>query len=467
MYANVNGNRPSSSMFAGNAAAQQIKSNVHKRLLESMDLIEARKMPVEQLHAECSRRIDMLLSEQRTPLSAPEKQSLLREVMDEVFGLGPVEEFLRDPSVSDVLVNGVNEIYVERMGRLELTPATFRDEAQLITVIQRIASSVGRRIDESSPMLDARLADGSRVNAIIPPLALDGPAMSIRRFGTIPLSAEKLIELEAFTAEMSTFMEACVRSKINILVSGGTGSGKTTLLNVLSRWIPNGERVVTIEDAAELQLQRRHTVRLETRPPSIEGKGEVTQRDLLKNTLRMRPDRIIIGEVRGAEALDMLQAMNTGHEGSMTTVHANSPRDALRRIENMVSMAGLNYPVSAIRQQTAAALDLLIQLGRMVGGRRKVLNISEVTGTEGDAVCLQDIFQYKQTGVDNEGNARGHFEACGVRPQMLDRLRDRGAVLPENLFQRRILSSASHMAGHGNGGNGGGAAALVGGGRHV
>jgi pilus assembly protein CpaF len=406
-----------------------------------MDLIEARRMPVEQLHAECSRRVDQLLNEQRTPLSAPEKQSLLREVMDEIFGLGPVEEFLRDPQVTDVLVNGSGLIYIERHGRLEITQATFRDDSQLMTVIQRIAASVGRRIDESSPMLDARLSDGSRVNAIIPPLSLDGPAMSIRRFGTVPLSYERLIELDALTPEMSTFLEACVRTKMNILISGGTGSGKTTLLNVLSRWIPDGERVVTIEDAAELQLQRKHVVRLETRPPSIEGKGEVTQRDLLRNTLRMRPDRIIIGEVRGAEALDMLQAMNTGHEGSMTTVHANTPRDALRRIENMVSMAGLNYPVVAIRQQTASALDLLVQLGRMTGGRRKVLNVSEITGTEGDTICLQDIFVHRQTGVDQEGNARGHFEACGVRPQLIDKLRDRGADLPDNLFHRRVLNS--------------------------
>jgi pilus assembly protein CpaF len=437
----MNGNgRLNNPQMPPSTSPSQIKTNVHKRLLETMDLAEARRMPVEQLQAECSRRVDMLLTEQRCPLSAPEKQQLLREVLDEIFGLGPVEEFLRDPMVSDVLVNGASLIYVERFGRLEETTASFRDDAQLIQVIQRIAGTVGRRIDESCPMLDARLADGSRVNAIIPPLAIDGPAMSIRRFGTIPISIEKLVELESLTGEMAMFLEACVRSKINILVSGGTGSGKTTLLNVLSRWIPPGERVVTIEDAAELQMQRKHVIRLETRPPNIEGKGEVTQRDLLRNTLRMRPDRIVIGEVRGAEALDMLQAMNTGHEGSMTTVHANNPRDALRRIENMVSMTGLNFPVTAIRQQTASALDLLIQTGRMTGGRRKVINISEVTGTEGEAICLQDIFTYRQLGIDGEGNARGQFEACGVRPQMLDRLRERGSALPDDLFHRRILS---------------------------
>ncbi|MDB5172567.1 MAG: tadA capF [Phycisphaerales bacterium] len=442
MFSSMNGiNRLNPAQPAPSNSPQQIKANVHRRLLETMDLTEARRMPVEQLHAECSRRVDMLLTEQRCPLSAPEKLQLLREVLDEIFGLGPVEEFLRDPLVSDVLVNGPSLIYVERFGRLEETTAAFRDDAQLIQVIQRIAASVGRRIDESSPMLDARLADGSRVNAIIPPLAIDGPAMSIRRFGIVPISIEKLLELESLTPEMALFLEACVRTKVNILVSGGTGSGKTTLLNVLSRWIPSDERVVTIEDAAELQMQRRHVIRLETRPPNIEGKGEVTQRDLLRNTLRMRPDRIIIGEVRGAEALDMLQAMNTGHEGSMTTVHANNARDALRRIENMVSMTGLNFPVTAIRQQTASAVDLLIQTSRLAGGRRKVVGIAEITGTEGDAICLQDLFAYRQLGIDDEGNARGQFEACGVRPQLFERLRERGADLPDDLFHRRVLAT--------------------------
>ncbi|HSU69762.1 MAG TPA: CpaF family protein [Tepidisphaeraceae bacterium] len=447
MFPNPNGNNRVAGGAASPAGSQQIKANVHRRLLETMDLTEARQMPVDQLRAECSRRLDMLLNEQRCPLSAPEKQQLLREVMDEIFGLGPVEEFLRDPTVSDVLVNGSQQIYIERQGRLEKTTAAFRDDAQLIAVIQRIAASVGRRIDESSPMLDARLADGSRVNAIIPPLALDGPAMSIRRFGTVPITVAKLTELEALTDEMALFLEACVRCKINVLISGGTGSGKTTLLNVLSRWIPEGERVVTIEDAAELQLQREHVVRLETRPPSIEGKGEVTQRDLLRNTLRMRPDRIVIGEVRGAETLDMLQAMNTGHEGSMTTVHANTPRDALRRIENMVSMAGMNFPVTAIRQQTAAALELLVQLGRLPGGKRKVLAVTEVTGMEGEAVCMQELFAFRQMGVDASGSTRGQFEACGVRPQILDKLRERGSELPENLFHRRVLGKRTMMTG--------------------
>ena len=400
-------------------------------------------MPVEQLQSECSRRVDVLLNEQRTPLSAPEKAQLLREVLDEIFGLGPIEEFLRDPKVSDVLVNGPKKVYIERFGKLELTDATFRDDDHLVQVIQRIAARIGRRIDESSPMLDARLADGSRVNAIIPPLSLDGPAMSIRRFGTIPIDVDSLLKLGSITQEMVLFLEACVRARMNILISGGTGSGKTTLLNVLSTWIPDRERVVTIEDAAELQLQRQHVVRLETRPPNIEGRGEVTQRELLRNTLRMRPDRIIIGEVRGSEALDMLQAMNTGHEGSMTTVHANNPRDALRRIENMVSMAGLNYPVHAIRQQAASALNIVLQLGRTTGGRRKVLSIVEVTGMEGDALCMQDIFRFRQTGIDAEGHAAGQFEACGVRPQLLPKIESEGMELPPDLFQRRIIGAGA------------------------
>jgi pilus assembly protein CpaF len=307
-------------------------------------------------------------------------------------------------------------------------------------VIQRIAASVGRRIDESAPMLDARLLDGSRVNAIIPPLALKGPVLSIRRFGKVPIGEEQLLQLGSIAGDMLTFLQACVRCQMNILISGGTGTGKTTLLNVLSRWIPPDERVITIEDAAELQLQREHVVQLETRPPNIEGKGEVTQRDLLRNSLRMRPDRIIIGEVRGAEALDMLQAMNTGHEGSMTTVHANQTRDALRRIENMVSMAGLNYPVRVIREQMASALNVVIHLDRVTGGRRKVVTIAEITGMEGDAICMQTIYQFKQIGIDEGGHAMGRFEACGVRPQLLGQLEEEGVALPSDMFQRHVLT---------------------------
>ncbi|MGB2997926.1 MAG: CpaF family protein [Phycisphaerae bacterium] len=420
--------------------AEETKAKVHRKLLETLDFNEAMRMPPDRLYRECSRRVDTLLSEQHRPLSAMEKESLLGEVMDEIFGLGPLEEFMRDPTINDVLVNGALDIYVEREGRLERTQAAFRDDAHLMHVIQRIAARVGRRIDESSPMLDARLADGSRVNAIIPPLALDGPALSIRRFAAVPFTVERLIEVEALAQEMATFLKECVQCKMNILISGGTGTGKTTFLNVLTKWIPAGERVITIEDAAELQLPRKHVVRLETRPLNIEGKGEVTQRDLLRNSLRMRPDRIIIGEVRGGEALDMLQAMNTGHEGSMTTVHANSARDALRRVENMVSMAGLNYPVHVIRQQAASALQLLIHLDRVTGGRRKIISISEITGMEGETICLHDLFAFRQSGIGPDGHAQGAFEVCGVRPLLLDRLKAEGVSMPADMFQRRVLT---------------------------
>jgi pilus assembly protein CpaF len=423
------------------AAFQRIKAAVHSRLLETIDFHEAMRMSFEHLYRECSHRVDALISEQQHPLSALERQRLLAEVMDEIFGLGPLEEFLHDPAVSDILVNGPYKVYVERHGRLEMTTASFRDNGHLLQLIQRIAARIGRRIDEGAPMLDARLADGSRVNAIIPPLALDGPALSIRRFGTTPISADTLLELDSIVPEMVKFLEACVRSKINIVISGGTGTGKTTLLNVLSKWVPAGERIVTIEDAAELQLQRDHVVRLETRPPNIEGKGEITQRDLLINSLRMRPDRIIIGEVRGGEALDMLQAMNTGHEGSMTTVHANSPRDALRRVENMVGMAGFNHPIRVIRQQMAAALNLLVHVDRVTGGRRKVVKISEVVGMEGEVIMIEDVFQFQQTGVSQDGHAQGRFEACGGRPRLLERLKEEGVELPGEMFQRRVLAS--------------------------
>jgi pilus assembly protein CpaF len=429
---NVKGN-------GGNNHSLQLKASIHRKLLQVMNLSDARRIPLQQLHAQCAERVDALLREERVPLSGPEKQQLVREVLDEVFGYGPLDEFLRDPIVSDILVNGPHKVYIERMGRLEATDATFLDDNHLMRVIRRIADNVGRRVDESTPMLDARLPDGSRVNAIVPPLALDGPALSIRRFGTNPLDMERLIELDALQPEMATFVQSCVRCKLNVLVSGGTGTGKTTFLNALSRWIPADERLVTIEDAAELQLQRAHVVRLETRPPNIEGKGEITQRDLLRNSLRMRPDRIIIGEVRGGEALDMLQAMNTGHEGSMTTVHANSPRDALRRLENMVSMAGINYPVHAIREQISSALNVLIHLGRLAGGRRRVVQVVEITGMEGDTICLHDLFRWNQKGVDADGNAYGEFEVCGVRPHLLSRLKAYGIEMSPDMFQRRIL----------------------------
>ena len=416
---------------------QQLKARVHQRLMDTLDLVQAQRMEPSELRIECQRRVEGLLAEERAPLTQPQRQQLLNEVMDEIFGLGPIEELMRDPRVSDILVNGSARIYIEREGRLELTNASFRDDAHLLQVIQRVAARVGRRIDESSPMLDARLEDGSRVNAIIPPLSLRGPVMSVRRFGAMPITAERLLELGSWTEPMAMFLEAAVCCRLNVLVSGGTGSGKTTLLNVLSRWIPDDERVVTIEDAAELRLQRDHVVALETRPPNTEGAGEVTQRDLLRNTLRMRPDRIIIGEVRGAETLDMLQAMNTGHEGSMTTVHANSARDALRRIENMASMAGLQFPVQVIREQLASTLDLLVHVGRLTGGQRKVLSIAEVTGVESGTVLIQDLFSWRQHGVGGGGEAFGRFESSGVRPRVLERIEAEGVRLPAELWRRR------------------------------
>jgi pilus assembly protein CpaF len=421
----------------------RIKAKVHQRLLGLLDLTEAQRFSTERLQSEVSTKIDALLGQEKYPLTGPDKQQLQAEVMDEIFGLGPLEPYLRDPMVSDILVNGPKQVYIEKLGRLEYTSACFQDNAHLMRVIQRIGTNIGRRIDESSPMLDARLADGSRVNAIIPPLALDGPALSIRRFGTNPINIQRLLELETLTQEMAFFLESCVQARCNVLISGGTGSGKTTFLNALSRWIPEGERVVTIEDAAELRLQRQHVVRLETRPPNIENKGQVTQRDLLRNSLRMRPDRIIIGEVRGDEALDMLQAMNTGHDGSMTTVHANNPRDALRRVENMVSMAGINYPVKAIREQMSSALNILVHIGRLVGGARKILTVAEITGMEGDTICLNDVFKFHQQGVDGHGNAYGRFESCGVRPRLVERLQSIGIELPANMFQRRVLETPS------------------------
>jgi pilus assembly protein CpaF len=434
---NDNDNRSMASGDVGDAQTLvRVKQNVQQRLLEEMDLAQANRMTVDQLRAECSKRLDKLLNEQRCPLSAPEKQRLVQDVIDEIFGLGPIEELLRDAAISDILVNGPKKIYIEKEGRLEKTNLAFRDDAHVMRVIQRIAIKVGRRIDESAPMLDARLMDGSRVNAVIPPLSLIGPCLSIRRFGTIPINGDDLVRFGSMTQEMLIFLQACVKSKVNILISGGTGAGKTTLLNVLAKSIPAGERIVTIEDAAELNLPHEHVITLETRQANIEGRGEVTQRDLLKNCLRMRPDRIVIGEVRGPETLDMLQAMNTGHEGSMTTVHANTPRDALRRLENMVSMAGLNYPVEVIRHQISSALHVVLQVARLTGGKRKVVNLSEVTGIENGAILLQDLFRFQQRGVDDKGAAIGEFEQRGVRPQLLDRLEASGIRLPVEFFMR-------------------------------
>jgi pilus assembly protein CpaF len=370
-------------------------------------------------------------------INSIEQEKLMDEVMDETFGLGPLETLLKDPSITDILVNRYDRIYAERKGRLELVDVHFRDNAHLRQIIDRIVGMVGRRVDEISPMVDARLADGSRVNAIIPPLALDGPAMSIRRFGARPMQLEDLIRHGAFPAAVMDFLAAAVQARCNVLISGGTGSGKTTLLNCLSRYIPADERVITIEDAAELQLQQPHVVRLETRPPNIESKGEITQRDLVKNCLRMRPDRVIIGECRGAETLDMLQAMNTGHEGSMTTVHANSPRDALSRLEVMVAMSGYDIPIRALRTQVTSAIQLVVQSRRLPGGRRKVVCVTEIGGMEGDQIQMHDIFCFEQTGVDMDGHATGHFAATGIRPRVLERIEHRGIKLPSELFMRR------------------------------
>jgi pilus assembly protein CpaF len=418
---------------------QQLKVRIHQQLVERLDMQNLRSLPADVVRKEVRLVIAELCSNEKGLLSSIEQERLMDEVMDETFGLGPLESLLKDPSVSDILVNRFDKVYIERRGRLEVGDIRFRDNAHLRQIIDRIVAQVGRRIDEISPMVDARLADGSRVNAIIPPLALDGPAMSIRRFGAKPLQLEDLIRLGAFPAAVMEFLSAAVQARCNILISGGTGSGKTTLLNCLSRYISTDERVITIEDAAELQLQQPHVVRLETRPPNIEGKGEITQRDLVKNALRMRPDRIIIGEVRAGESLDMLQAMNTGHEGSMTTIHANNARDALSRLEVMVAMAGFDIPMRALRQQVASALQIVVQAKRLVGGKRKVTSVSEITGMEGDQLQMHDLFVYEQTGVDCDGQAEGHFLATGIRPACIDRIEHRGIKLPVDLFARRAM----------------------------
>jgi len=391
-------------------------------------------LPPEVVRSETRALIKELCDGERGLINASEQQRLVDEVMDETFGLGPLEAVLKDPSVSDIMVNRFDRVYVERRGRIELADVRFRDNTHLRQIIDRIVGMVGRRIDEVSPMVDARLADGSRVNAIIPPLALDGPAMSIRRFGSKPMQVEDLIRHGAFPRVVMDFLAAAVQARCNVVISGGTGSGKTTLLNCLSRYIPAGERVITIEDAAEIQLQQPHVVRLETRPSNIEGKGEITQRDLVKNSLRMRPDRIIIGECRSGETLDMLQAMNTGHEGSMTTVHANTPRDAVARLEVMIAMAGYDLPSRALRGQIASAVQIIVQAARLTGGKRKVTAVSEVIGMEGEAVALRDLFVFEQTGVDSGGNAEGRFVCAGVRPACAERIENRGLKIPSEML---------------------------------
>ncbi|KWT93426.1 MULTISPECIES: CpaF family protein [unclassified Variovorax] len=416
-------------------AYKALKGRLHLKLLEKFDLASLDTLAPEALRHEIATMVGRLVQEEQAAVNDLERRTLIRDIQHEMLGFGPIELLMADPTVSDILVNRYDQIYVERRGRLELTSVSFTDEKHLLRIIDKIVSLVGRRIDESSPMVDARLPDGSRVNAVIPPVALDGPMMSVRRFAHIPLKMSNLVEdLKSLTPAMAAMLEGLAKAKVNMIISGGTGAGKTTLLNILSGYIPDSERVVTIEDAAELQMQQPHVVRLETRPANIEGRGEITQRALVRNALRMRPDRIVIGEVRGAEAVDMLQAMNTGHEGSLTTIHANTPRDALSRLENMIGMANLNLPHRAARQQIASAITVVIQALRMTDGKRKITSIQELTGMEGDVITMQEIFAFRQTGVGTEGQVEGYFHASGVRPKFAERLRAFGVSLPDAMF---------------------------------
>jgi pilus assembly protein CpaF len=417
---------------------QQVKADLHRKILDRLDLEKLGRTPSDAARDEVLLLIRNTVNSEAVPLSFAERERLSREILDEIFGLGPLEPLLKDPTVSDILVNRYDRVYVERAGKLEPTGLSFKDDAHLMQIIDRIVSRVGRRVDESSPMVDARLPDGSRVNAIIPPLAIDGPCLSIRRFGRDPVTARNMIENKTLTEPMLELLSAMVKGRLNLLISGGTGAGKTTLLNVLSGYIPNSERVVTIEDAAELQMKQEHVVRLETRPPNIEGKGAVRQRQLVINSLRMRPDRIVVGEVRGEEAFDMLQAMNTGHEGSLTTVHANAVRDALARLESMVSMANLNLPERAMRMQIASAIHAVVQIARLSDGTRKVISVSEVHGMDGEIIGLQDIFVFDRTGIDEGGKVKGVFRATGIRPQFADRLATGGCRLRPALFESRM-----------------------------
>ena len=435
MVPSGNGDGNGTGNDAGQASFQEMKSRLHRALINRMDLTKLGSLAPEQVHDEVSRLAEGVLISEAMPLSAADRERLIDEVQHELFGLGPLEPLLSDSTISDILVNSPDKIYIERRGKIELTRVNFKDDEHLMRVIERIVSSVGRRIDESSPMVDARLKDGSRVNAIIPPLSIDGPVLSIRRFGAEPLRISSLIENRALTKEIAEMLEMCVRARLNMLISGGTGAGKTTLLNALSAYIPENERIVTIEDSAELQLQQPHVVRLETRPPNIESRGEVTQRDLVRNALRMRPDRIVIGEVRGGEAIDMLQAMNTGHDGSLTTVHANTPRDSLSRLETMIQMTGMRLSERAMRQQIAAAINMVLQVARLSDGTRRVTSISEITGMEGETITMQEIFQFERTGVDREGVVVGRFRATGIRPRFAERLKAHGMQLPRVFFE--------------------------------
>lgn len=417
---------------------EQYKATLHRTLIGKIDLEKLASADSGKARLAVASMIQEIVLTERIPLNAGEKDRLESDLLDEVFGLGPLEPLLRDPTVSDILVNNAHTVYTERRGMLQKTDTRFRDDQHLMQVIDRIVSRVGRRIDESSPMVDARLQDGSRVNAIIPPLALDGPCMSIRRFGSGPVKAEALVKLKSISSEMLQILAAAVKARISILISGGTGAGKTTFLNILSGFIPESERLVTIEDAAELQLQQENVVRLETRPANVEGLGAVRQRQLLVNSLRMRPDRIIIGEVRGEEAFDMLQAMNTGHEGSMATIHANTSRDALMRLESMVAMANINIPEKSVRQQIASAITMVVQVSRMSDGTRKVVNISEITGLEESVISMSDIFNFVRRGIGSDGRVVGSFQPSGIRPKFLDRLRVAGIQLPSELFERGV-----------------------------
>jgi len=422
---------------SGDSARQELKFRVHNSLFDILDLGKLSSVSKERASQDVAAATRRILDEQRVLLSMEDREHLVQEIQNEVFGLGPLEPLLQDPTVTDILVNGHDLVYIERFGKLEKTAARFKDDAHLMRIIERIVSAVGRRIDETNPMVDARLADGSRVNAIIPPLALDGPSVSIRRFGADPLGVNDLVEVGAITPEIVELLNGIVKARLNILISGGTGAGKTTLLNVVSSFIPSDERIVTIEDSAELQLKQEHVVRLETRPANIEGKGRIAQRDLLINSLRMRPDRIVVGEVRGPEALDMLQAMNTGHDGSLTTVHANSPRDALSRVETMVAMGGLEIPARAVRNQIASAINVVVQLSRLSDGRRRLVSLQEVTGMEGDVVTMQEIFTFDRRGVDEDGKVIGEITATGLRPRFSEKVRLAGIDLPGDLFERK------------------------------
>lgn len=417
----------------------EIRNAIHKKIVQRVDPDELEKIPEVSRRSELRLLVESVVEADTHPLSPSQRKKLIEELLDDMLGFGPLEPILRDPSISDILINGCRTLYVEQAGILKEIPNPFTDDAHLLEIIQRIVSRVGRRVNESSPLVDARLPDGSRFNAIIPPLALDGPLVSIRRFGARPLKLADLLNYKSLTVDMAQFLESAVHARLNIIVSGGTGSGKTTLLNALSAYVPDRERIVTIEDAAELQLQQRHVCRLESRPPNIEGKGLITIRDLLRNSLRMRPDRIVIGECRGAEALDMLQAMNTGHDGSLTTLHANSPRDSLSRLETMIMLGGLELPISAMRQQISSAINLVVQIERMPGGSRRITKITELTGMEGEIITLQDLFVFKQLGVNTMGKAFGRYECTGILPFHIHKLTEKGIHLPNDMFRQRVM----------------------------